>query len=81
MLPGIICSAVIIGVLIYFIDWSVLTEALKNCSVKLFLIIFPKVFSAQYCGSGYKKLCYCSEEGVGTESGSCTDQKSRRLQR
>ena len=39
MLPGIIVSAVIIGVLIYFIDWSVLTEALKNCSVKLFVIL------------------------------------------
>ena len=40
MLPGIICSAVIIGVLIYFIDWNVLKEALKNCSLKLFLILF-----------------------------------------
>ncbi len=40
MLPGILCSAVIIGVLIYFIDWNVLKEALKNCSIKLFLILF-----------------------------------------
>ena len=40
MLPGIICSAVIIGVLIYFVDWSVLRDALKNCSLKLFLILF-----------------------------------------
>lgn len=40
MIPGIICSAVIIGVLIYFIDWNVLKEALKNCSLKLFLILF-----------------------------------------
>ena len=40
MLPGLICSAVIIGVLIYFVDWSVLTEALKNCSLQLFLALF-----------------------------------------
>ncbi len=40
MLPGLICSAVIIAVLIYFIDWNVLKEALKNCSVKLFVILF-----------------------------------------
>ena len=40
MLPGIICSAVIIGVLIYFIDWNVLRDALKNCSIQLFLILF-----------------------------------------
>lgn len=40
MLPGLICSAVIIGVLIYFIDWNVLAEALKNCSLRLFLILF-----------------------------------------
>ncbi len=40
MLPGIICSAVIIGVLIYFVDWSVLSDALKNCSLGLFLILF-----------------------------------------
>ena len=40
ILPGIICSAVIIGVLIYFVDWNVLRDALKNCSVKLFLILF-----------------------------------------
>ncbi len=40
MLPGIICSAVIIGVLIYFIDWNVLKDALKNCSPRLFLVLF-----------------------------------------
>ncbi|MBQ6520745.1 MAG: flippase-like domain-containing protein [Anaerolineaceae bacterium] len=49
MLPGIICSAVIIGVLIYFIDWSVLTEALKNCSVKLFLILFALQTLSFFC--------------------------------
>ena len=49
MLPGIICSAVIIGVLIYFIDWSVLTEALKNCSVKLFLILFAVQSFSFFC--------------------------------
>lgn len=40
MLPGILVSVVIIGILIYFVDWSVLTEALKNVSWKLFLILF-----------------------------------------
>ena len=40
MLPGIICSGVIIAVLIYFVDWSVLRDALKNCSPGLFLILF-----------------------------------------
>ncbi len=40
MLPGLICSAIIIAVLIYFIDWDVLKEALKNCSVKLFVVLF-----------------------------------------
>lgn len=40
MLPGIICSAVIIGCLIYFVDWNVLRDALKNCSLKLFLLLF-----------------------------------------
>ncbi len=40
MLPGIICSVVIIGVLIYFVDWNVLKDALKNCSLKLFFILF-----------------------------------------
>ena len=40
MLPGILCSAVIIGVLIYFVDWSVLRDALRNCSLKLFLLMF-----------------------------------------
>ena len=49
MLPGIICSAVIIGVLIYFIDWNVLTEALKNCSVKLFLILFALQTISFFC--------------------------------
>lgn len=49
MLPGIICSAVIIGVLIYFIDWSVLTEALKNCSIRLFLILFALQSVSFFC--------------------------------
>ena len=49
MLPGLICSAVIIGVLIYFIDWNVLTEALKNCSVKLFLILFALQSLSFFC--------------------------------
>ena len=40
MLPGILCSAVIIAVLIYFVDWSVLRDALKNCSLGLFLALF-----------------------------------------
>ena len=40
MLPGIICSAVIIGILIYFVDWNVLKEALKNCSIGLLLVLF-----------------------------------------
>lgn len=49
MLPGIICSAVIIGVLIYFIDWSVLRDALKNCSAKLFLILFALQTLSFFC--------------------------------
>ncbi len=40
MLPGILCSAVIIAALIYFVDWNVLRDALKNCSLKLLLIMF-----------------------------------------
>lgn len=49
MLPGIICSAVIIGVLIYFIDWNVLREALKNCSVKLFVLLFVMQTVSFFC--------------------------------
>ena len=26
--------------MIYFVDWNVLRDALKNCSLKLFLILF-----------------------------------------
>ncbi len=40
ILPGVLCSTVIIGVLIYFVDWSVLRDALRNCSLKLFLLMF-----------------------------------------
>ena len=49
MLPGIICSAVIIGVLIYFVDWNVLKEALKNCSVPLFLTLFALQTLSFFC--------------------------------
>ena len=49
MLPGIICSAVIIGVLIYFVDWSVLREALKNCSLALFLVLFAVQSLSFFC--------------------------------
>lgn len=49
MLPGIICSAVIIGVLIYFVDWNVLTDALKNCSPRLFLILFAVQTVSFFC--------------------------------
>ncbi len=49
MLPGIICSAVIIGVLIYFVDWSVLRDALKNCSIGLFLILFALQSLSFFC--------------------------------
>ena len=49
MLPGIICSAVIIGVLIYYVDWNVLREALKNCSWQLFLILFALQSLSFFC--------------------------------
>lgn len=49
MLPGVLCSVVIIGVLIYFIDWSVLKEALKNCSLKLFFILFAMSPVSFFC--------------------------------
>ena len=49
MLPGIICSAVIIAVLIYFIDWSVLRDALKNCSIGLFLTLFAVQTISFFC--------------------------------
>ena len=49
MLPGIICSAVIIGVLIYFVDWNVLTDVLKNCSPRLFLILFVVQTVSFFC--------------------------------
>lgn len=40
MLPGILVSVVIIAVLLYFVDWNVLTEALKNVSWQLFALLF-----------------------------------------
>lgn len=49
ILPGIIVSVVIIGVLAYFVDWNVLTEALKNCSLKLFLVLFLLQTVAFFC--------------------------------
>ncbi|MBR6090384.1 MAG: flippase-like domain-containing protein [Anaerolineaceae bacterium] len=49
MLPGILCSAVIIGVLIYFVDWSVLRDALKNCSTGLFLTLFALQTVSFFC--------------------------------
>ncbi len=49
MLPGILCSAVIIGVLIYFVDWNVLREALKNCSLSLFLVLFALQTVSFFC--------------------------------
>lgn len=40
VLPGVLVSVVVIAVLLKFVDWNVLKEALKNCSPKLFFTLF-----------------------------------------
>ena len=62
MLPGLICSAVIIGVLIYFVDWNVLREALKRKDVRVNGIRPETLDQIHYSDPVAQELCRMRNE-------------------